>query len=83
MVTPARGESTEADATGGNSMMHIGTVHDRVRAAQTREQPYLDEEVTDLYSQYVKAKDRFQKATNIRYSLDVSIMYQWGSPEDR
>ncbi len=81
VVTLACGQSTEVDATESNPMKHSGKLHDRLRAAQAREQPSLSEEITDIYSQYVKVKDRFQNATDIQYSLDVSIMYQWGSPE--
>lgn len=80
MVAPAHGEPAGVSSTDNTSMNHVGRVHDRVRAARTREQPSLDEEITDLYGRYVEAKDRFQKATNLQYSLDVSVMYQWGSP---
>ncbi len=80
-VRPAHGQSADVDVTESNSMEHIGKLYNRLRATQMREQPSLSEEITDIYSQYVKAKDRFQKATNIQYSLDVSTMYQWGFPE--
>ena len=80
-VPPARGQSTDVAATDSSSMKHIGKVHDRLRAAQAREAPSLPEEITDIYSQYVKAKDKLQKATNLQYSLDVSAMFQWGSPK--
>jgi hypothetical protein len=73
--TPAYGQSTGVETTESSSMEHIGKLYNRLRAARAREQ-----EVTDIYSRYVEAKDRFQKATNIQYSLDVSTMYQWGSP---
>jgi len=63
-VTTARGQSTEVDAADGDFMKHIGKLYDRLRAAQGRERPFLavSEEITDIYSQYVKAKDRFQKS---------------------
>ncbi len=79
MTSPAHGGSYEVSGTDNTSLNRIGKAH--VRAAGKREQPSLDEEITDLYSGYVNAKDRFQKATNLQYSLDVSIMYQWGSPD--
>jgi hypothetical protein len=81
VVTPAHGQLTKVDATDSTSMKHIGKLHDRLRAAQAREQPSLAEEITDIYSQYVKAKDKVQKAANLQYSLDVSAMYQWGFPK--
>ena len=63
-VTTARGQSTEVDAADSDSMKHIGKLHDRLRTAQARERPFLavSEEITDIYSQYVKAKDRSQKS---------------------
>jgi hypothetical protein len=80
-VTPARGQSTDVEATDSSSIKQTGKLHDRLRAAQAREQPSLAAEITDIYSQYVKAKGKLQKATDLQYSLDVSIMYQWGSPK--
>jgi porin len=81
VITPACGQPTEVDATDSGSMKHIGKLYDRLRAAQVREQPSLDEEITDIYSQYVKAKNEVQKAASLQYSLDVSATYQWGFPE--
>lgn len=79
--TSVHGQSTEVDAIDSGSAKHIGKLHDRLRAAQAREQPSMEEEITDIYSQYVKAKDKVQKAAHLQYSLDASAMYQWGSPK--
>ena len=60
-VTVARGQSTETDVADSPSMKHIGKLYNRLDATQAREQPSLAEEIIDIYSKYVKAKDRFQK----------------------
>jgi len=59
---------------------HIGKVHDYIRAAKKREKRTLAEELTDPYSQYLQLKDKFQKATNIQYTVQLADMYQWGNP---
>jgi hypothetical protein len=59
---------------------HIGWIYERIHAAKKRTWLTLAEGCADIYSQYIKAKDKFQKATNIQYSAELAVMYQWGTP---
>ena len=61
------------------SVGKIGRVHDRIRRAQQRESLY--QEISGLYRDYANWKARMQKETNVAYSLDVSLLQQWGSPD--
>jgi hypothetical protein len=76
-LVPAFGQSSDDRAPG------IGKVHDLHRTTHAREQPSLEEEVADIYAQYLNAKDRFQKASNIEYTVDLSTMYQLEQPACR
>ncbi|MDM0014937.1 carbohydrate porin [Variovorax sp. J22P168] len=57
----------------------IGRMHDRLRSAQKRESPY--QEISGAYRDYVEWKGRVQKDANLSYSLDLSLLQQWGSPD--
>jgi hypothetical protein len=57
----------------------IGRLHDRIRHAQQRESLY--EEITGLYTDYTKWKTGVEKETNISYSMDVTLLDQWGSSD--
>jgi hypothetical protein len=56
----------------------IGRMHGQIRRAQERES--LRQEITDLYADYTNWKTRVQNETNVAYSLDVSLLGQWGKP---
>ena len=57
----------------------IGRVHDNIRRAQQRESLY--QEISDLYRDYTKWKTRVQNETNVAFSIDVSLLQQWGFPD--
>lgn len=59
---------------------HVGRVHNRVRAAEVREQYFLDQEFDDASRRYALAKKEIQKSTGIFYSMTSSILSQWGAP---
>ena len=54
----------------------IGRLHDNIRRAQRRES--LHQEITDAYTDYTKWKARVQNETNVAFSMDVSLLEQWG-----
>jgi porin len=61
------------DVTGvGN----IGRLHDNIRRAQRRESLY--QEISDVYTDYAKWKTRVQNETSLAFSMDVSLLEQWG-----
>lgn len=59
---------------------HVGRVHNRVRAAEVREQYFLDQEFDDASRRYAMAKKEIQKSTGVFYSMTSSILSQWGTP---
>ena len=54
----------------------IGRLHDNIRRAQRRES--LHQEIADAYTDYAKWKARVQDGTNVAFSMDVSLLEQWG-----
>jgi hypothetical protein len=56
----------------------IGQLHDNIRRAHRRESLY--QEISDFYFEYTKWKTRWQNETNVAYSMDVSLLQQWGLP---
>ena len=54
----------------------IGRLHDNIRRAQRRESLY--QEIADVYTDYTKWKARVQNETNVAFSMDVSLLEQWG-----
>jgi len=66
-----------ADADG---VRHVGKVHNRMRAAEVREQYFLDQEFDDAARRYARAKKEIQSSTGIFYSMTSSVVSQWGAP---
>ncbi|MET0733259.1 MAG: carbohydrate porin [Casimicrobiaceae bacterium] len=54
----------------------IGRLHDNIRRAQQRESIYR--EISDLYADYTRWKVRVQNDTHVLFSIDVSVLQQWG-----
>ena len=54
----------------------IGRLHDNIRRAQRRESLY--HEISDVYTDYSKWKTRVQNETSVAFSMDVSLLQQWG-----
>ena len=71
--------SQPADETG---IEHVGKIHDKLRAAKRREElSIVLEEVDAVGARYTKAKRQIEAATGITYTLDESVISQWGSPD--
>jgi porin len=56
----------------------IGRLHDHIRRAQQRESLYA--EITGFYADYTKWKTTVAGETGFSYSMDVSLLDQWASP---
>ncbi|NQW51517.1 MAG: carbohydrate porin [Rhodospirillales bacterium] len=67
-------------AADGDGVRHVGKVHNRLRAAEVREQFFLDQEFDDASRRYALAKQKIQDATGIFYSMTSSVLSQWGAP---
>ena len=68
------------EANNPDETRHVGKVHNRVRAAEAREQYFLDQEFDDAARRYALAKKEIQKSTGIFYSMTSSVLSQWGAP---
>jgi len=55
---------------------NIGRLFDNIRRAQRRE--LLHQEITDIFSDYAKWKAQVENETNVQFSMDVSLLQQWG-----
>jgi porin len=54
----------------------IGRLHDNIRRAQRRESLYR--EISDIDTDYTEWKIRMENVTNVAFSMDVSLLEQWG-----
>ena len=68
------------EPTGNDGVRHVGTVHNRLRAAEARQQYFLDQEFDDAARRYALAKQKIQDSTGIFYSMTSSVLSQWGAP---
>lgn len=73
-------EADAQEAAGADGVRHVGKVHNRMRAAEAREQYFLDQEFDDAARRYALAKKEIQNSTGIFYSMTSSVLSQWGSP---
>ncbi len=63
-----------------DDIRHVGKVHNRLRAAEAREQYFLEQPFDDAARRYAKAKQQIQDTTGIFYSMTSSVLSQWGAP---
>jgi hypothetical protein len=75
----AEAEPTANEHSDMSSVGKIGQVHENLRRAKTRESFY--EEAADIYANYSKSKARVEQDTGLYWSMDVSYLQQWGSPD--
>ncbi len=59
---------------------NVGRIHNRMRAAEAREEYFLDQDFDDASRRYALAKREIQKSTGIFYSMTSSVLSQWGTP---
>ncbi len=58
----------------------VGRIHDANRDALERQELSLSGEVDRAQKRYAKAKKEIQEATGITFSMEASVMNQWGTP---
>jgi hypothetical protein len=58
------------------SVGEIGRLHDNIRRAQRRESLY--QEISDIFTDYTQWKSKAENETNVQFSMDVSLLEQWG-----
>ena len=56
----------------------IGQLHENIRRMQRRQSLY--QVIADFYADYAKRKAQWQAETNVAFSMDVSLLQQWGAP---
>lgn len=69
-----------ADGDDDDGVRHVGKIHNRLRAAEAREQYFLEQPFDDAARRYAKAKQQIQDKTGIFYSMTSSVLSQWGAP---
>ena len=67
-------------AAGGDSVRHVGKIHNRLRAAEARQQYFLEQPFDDASRRYAEAKREIRDTTGIIYSMTSSVLSQWGAP---
>ncbi len=58
----------------------VGRIHDVNRAALKRRELSMREQVDRAHVRYAKAAKEIQDATGITFSMEASVMGQWGAP---
>ncbi|MPZ36311.1 MAG: hypothetical protein GEV13_36085 [Rhodospirillales bacterium] len=58
----------------------VGRIHDANRAAKKRQALSLSEEADNAHVRYAKAKKEIEDTTGITFSMEASVMSQWGTP---
>lgn len=56
----------------------IGKLHDELRRAQERESLY--QRISGVYTDYTKWKARVEADTGLAFSMEASVLQQWGLP---
>jgi carbohydrate-selective porin OprB len=69
-----------AQDSGRQGQKLVGRIHDANRAARKRQELSLTEDVDQAHVRYVKAKKQIEDTTGIEFSMESSVMSQWGTP---
>lgn len=81
LVLPiAAADAQQAAGDDDDGVRHVGKVHNRLRAAEAREQYFLEQPFDDASRRYAQAKQQIQDTTGIFYSMTSSVLSQWGAP---
>jgi Carbohydrate-selective porin, OprB family len=59
----------------------VGRIHDANRAAKKRQELSIGEEVDRAHVRYAKAKKQIEDTAGITFSMEASLMSQWGTPD--
>lgn len=78
LFLPLAAEAQQAPDRDG--VRHVGKIHNRLRAAEAREQYFLEQPFDDASRRYALAKQQIQDTTGIFYSMASSVLSQWGAP---
>ena len=69
-----------ADDDDDDGVRHVGKIHNRLRAAEARQQYFLEQPFDDASRRYALAKQQIQDTTGIFYTMTSSVLSQWGAP---
>ena len=78
LFLPLTAEAQQAADRDG--VRHVGKIHNRLRAAEAREQYFLEQPFDDASRRYAQAKQQIQDTTGVYYSMTSSVLSQWGAP---
>lgn len=79
-ASAAWADPVEAQDSRSQKQNLVGKVHDKNRAAKKRQEFSLSEQSTRLHARYAKAQKEIEEATGITFSMEASVMSQWGTP---
>jgi carbohydrate-selective porin OprB len=74
----ATGAPTVLGTSDVSGVARVGRVHEAVRRSTQRHSLY--QEIADLYGDYSRFKTRAQNETGLQWSLDATLLQQWGVP---
>lgn len=80
LVVPIAAASAQDASADDDGVRHVGKVHNRLRAAEAREQYFLEQPFDDASRRYAQAKQQIQDTTGITDSMTSSVLSQWGTP---
>ena len=70
----------EAQDSASQKHKLVAKVHDKNRAAKKRQEFSLSGESTLLHERYARARKQIEDTTGITFSMEASVMSQWGTP---
>jgi carbohydrate-selective porin OprB len=80
IAMPVSADRVAAQDSGRQGQKLVGRIHDANRAAKKRQELSLAEDVDQAHVRYVKAKKQIEDTTGIEFSMESSVMSQWGTP---
>lgn len=76
----ASAERAQAQTYDPDGQKLVGRIHDANRAARKRQQLSISSDLDEVHVRYAKAKKEIEEATGVTYSMESSVMSQWGAP---
>lgn len=80
LASLATAENAHAQTYDPQGQKLVGRIHDANRAAKKRQELSLGEEVDRARVRYAKAKKEIEDTTGVTFSMEASVLSQWGVP---
>ena len=76
----ARADRAAAQTYDPQGQKLVGRIHDANRAGMQRQELSLGAEIDTVRARYARAKKEIQDTTGVTYSMETSVLSQWGTP---